>query len=142
MNNINHQFPIAKDRKEVFKAISTPEGINMWWSRESSISDDGKIIHLSFGPGYNWDFEITDLIQDSFIELKPILADSDWEQTTLSLRLEEKDGSTTVYFNHENWPLENDHFRISSFCWAMYLRLLKKYIEEGTVVPYSQRLED
>ena len=35
----------------------------------------------------------------------------------------------------------NAHYRTSAFCWAMYLRLLKKYVETGEVVPYERRLE-
>jgi hypothetical protein len=33
------------------------------------------------------------------------------------------------------------HYRTSSFCWAMYLRLLKRYVEHGEVVPYEKRLD-
>jgi hypothetical protein len=35
----------------------------------------------------------------------------------------------------------NEHYRISTFCWAMYLRLMKKAIETGEVVPYAVRLD-
>ena len=29
----------------------------------------------------------------------------------------------------------------STFCWAMYLRLLKRFVEAGEVVPYAERLD-
>jgi hypothetical protein len=29
----------------------------------------------------------------------------------------------------------------SSYCWAMYLRLLRRNVEAGEVVPYAQRLD-
>jgi hypothetical protein len=35
----------------------------------------------------------------------------------------------------------NDHFRISCYCWPMYLRLLRRHIEHGEVVPYADRLD-
>ena len=51
------------------------------------------------------------------------------------------DGGTHVRFWHEGWPEANAHDRTSSFCWAMYLRLLKKYVETDEVVAYERRLE-
>jgi hypothetical protein len=55
--------------------------------------------------------------------------------------LQEKDGLTQVSFHHTGWPENNEHYRISCYCWAMYLRLLKRYVEYGEVVPYEDRLE-
>ena len=65
----------------------------------------------------------------------------DWENTIVRFELEEKGESIEVLFSHTGWPDDNDHFRTSSFCWAMYLRLMKKYVEEGMVVEYAMRLE-
>ena len=48
---------------------------------------------------------------------------------------------TTLRFAHLGWPEVSEHYRISSFCWAMYLRLMKKAIETGEVVPYAERLD-
>ena len=39
------------------------------------------------------------------------------------------------------WPTPHEHCRISSFCWAMYLRILKRHLEFGENVPYVQRLD-
>ena len=36
--------------------------------------------------------------------------------------------------------LGGEHFRISSYCWAMYLRVLKRGVEFGEAVPYKDRL--
>ena len=38
------------------------------------------------------------------------------------------------------WLEANAHFRRSSYCWAMYLRLLQRYLEQGETVPYADRL--
>ncbi|MCH8956850.1 SRPBCC domain-containing protein, partial [candidate division KSB1 bacterium] len=35
----------------------------------------------------------------------------------------------------------NEHYRVSCYCWAMYLRLLKRYVEHGETVPYEDRLD-
>jgi uncharacterized protein YndB with AHSA1/START domain len=33
------------------------------------------------------------------------------------------------------------HYRVSCYCWAMYLRILKRYLEHGETVPYAKRLD-
>lgn len=49
--------------------------------------------------------------------------------------------ATRVRFYRTGWPTQNEHWRISCYCWAMYLRLLRRYLENGETVPYEQRLE-
>ncbi len=48
---------------------------------------------------------------------------------------------TQVRFSHSGWADANDHYHTSCFCWAMYLRILKRYVEHGELVPYEKRLE-
>jgi hypothetical protein len=59
----------------------------------------------------------------------------------VGFELEEAGGETQVRFHHLGWPAANDHYRISCYCWAMYLRILKRYLEYGELVPYEKRLE-
>ena len=68
-------------------------------------------------------------------------ADNDWRGTRLHIELQEQGGVTQVRFQHLGWPQANEHYRVSNFCWAMYLRLLKRYVERGEIVPYEERLE-
>jgi hypothetical protein len=46
-----------------------------------------------------------------------------------------------VYFYHLCWPEANEHWRVSNYCWAMYLRILKRYLESGESVAYEKRLD-
>jgi hypothetical protein len=68
-------------------------------------------------------------------------ADDDWKGTTLEFELEPSATSTRVRFRHLGWPEANAHHRTSAFCWAMYLRLLKRHVERGETVAYKDRLE-
>ena len=47
---------------------------------------------------------------------------------------------TQVRFYHAGWNSVTEHFRISTYCWAMYLRILRRNLEFGEQVPYSERL--
>jgi uncharacterized protein YndB with AHSA1/START domain len=141
MADIHHDFPIMASPEDVFRAISTPDGIDNGWSRNSSGAPEaGEIYELSFGPGYDWRAAVTRCVPDSEFELQFIEADDEWTRTKVGFNLDARDGTTQVRFRHVGWPAINEHYRVSSFCWAMYLRILKRYVELGEKVPWGERL--
>ncbi len=42
--------------------------------------------------------------------------------------------------SYEGWHGSNEHYKTSTYCWAMYLRLMKRFVEHGDVVAYEKRL--
>ncbi|NDJ13454.1 MAG: SRPBCC domain-containing protein [Acidobacteriia bacterium] len=101
----------------------------------------GQIYQLGFGPSYSWQARVSAAEPDVTFELEITVADSDWQGSRIGFSLEEQNGRTQVQFRHTGWPEQNAHFRTSGFCWAMYLRLLKRYCESGEVIPYNMRLK-
>jgi hypothetical protein len=95
---------------------------------------------LSFGPSFDWRATVRKCIKDRAFERELTSADADWIATRVGFQLEEKGGTTTAHFYHVGWPAENDHWRISCYGWAMYLRILRRYLEHGESVPYEARL--
>lgn len=142
MADIFHNLPIRGSARQVFEAISTPRGLNSWWTNKCSAtpSKDAEY-ELGFGPGYEWRATASQWLPDSVFELRFIQSDDDWRGTRVGFRLAENDGVTAVSFHHLGWPEQNEHYQTSCFCWAMYLRLLKRYVEFGEVVPYENRLD-
>jgi hypothetical protein len=80
-------------------------------------------------------------VPDAEFELEMVRADRDWTGTRVTLRLEPRDGATWVRFSHTGWPAQNEHYRISCNCWAMYLRILRRSLERGESVTYEDRLD-
>lgn len=141
MPEIKHQFPIDAPNKAVFEAISTPAGLDSWWTLKSDgRAEKGAEYRLYFGDRYDWRAVVSRYSPASEFELTMTVADDDWLHTRVAFDLEPTGGRTEVRFRHSGWPEANDHFSISSFCWAMYLRLLKRYVESGEVVSYGDRL--
>jgi hypothetical protein len=70
-----------------------------------------------------------------------IHADDDWMATRVGFRLEGRKSGTWVGFYHTGWPSANEHYRVSCNCWALYLRILRRYLEHGESVPYEKRLD-
>lgn len=142
MATIFHTFTIKASRKTVFDAITNPKNLDCWWSKQcSGVAETGGEYHFHFGPEYDWTAEVTVFIPDRAFELEFKKADEDWKGSKTGFNLTEAGALTEVKFYHTGWKAENEHFCISNFCWAMYLRLLKRFVEKGEVVDYEERLK-
>jgi len=141
MADILHDLPIKAPIARVFDAFSTSAGIDTWWTKTSTGEPKhGAEYTLGFGPGYDWRARVSRLQPGAAFELEMIAADDDWLGTRVGVELEDRDGVTWVGFYHRGWPATNEHYRISCNCWAMYLRVLRRYLEHDEQVPYELRL--
>lgn len=142
MADIYHHFPVNGSVERVYDAISTPMGINIWWSRNAKgVAAPGNIYELDFGPGYIWQAQVSRCLPPFEFELTLTDADPEWVGTKIGFLLADKDDATQVSFYHSGWTEIGEHFRISNYCWAMYLRLMKRYVEFGETVAYQDRLD-
>jgi uncharacterized protein YndB with AHSA1/START domain len=142
MPDIFQHFPIKASAKQVFEAVSMPAGLDSWWTMSSSgRPEENTEYSLGFGTGCEWLAKVSHCVDGAEFELQLIEADEDWRGTKLGFALDENDSVTEVRFHHTGWPESNDHYRVSCYCWSMYLRLLKRYVERGEVVPYDDRLD-
>jgi uncharacterized protein YndB with AHSA1/START domain len=141
MADIYHDFPIQASLARVFEAFSTSNGLDAWWTKKSSGRPAlGEEYVLWFGPQYDWRAQVTRCVAPSEFELQITRADQDWNGTRVGIRLDGQE-TTNVSFYHTGWPSANQHWRISCYCWAMYLRLLRRYLENGEFVAYEDRLD-
>jgi uncharacterized protein YndB with AHSA1/START domain len=141
MTDILHALPIQAAVGAVFAAISTPAGLDEWWTAASTGEPRaGTVYRLGFGPGYDWQALVTAVVPQRVFELELTVAMDDWHGTRVRFDLEERAGTTELRFGHLGWSGATAHFRTSSYCWAMYLRILKRYVEFGERVAYERRL--
>jgi uncharacterized protein YndB with AHSA1/START domain len=142
MADIYHNFPIHAEAEKVFEAISHSDGLDKWWTKGSVVNRvPGGIYTLDFGPGYIWKAVVTEYVDNELFELKMTESDADWLGTKIGFNLTDHQSWTNINFYHIGWPHQNKHFKISSYCWAMYLRILKRNLEFGESVPYEKRLQ-
>ena len=142
MPDILHDFPVSAPASRVFEAVSTPAGLDRWWTITSSGEPQlGTEYALDFGPEYQWRARVSACEPDRLFELELTDAMDDWMGTRVRFELTESNGTTQVKFAHRLWPGATEHYRVSTFCWAMYLRLMKRNVEHGEFVPYERRLD-
>jgi uncharacterized protein YndB with AHSA1/START domain len=141
--DIYHDFTIKSPPSRVFETMATPEGLDRWWTRTAAgVAKEGAEYELYFGDGFDWRARVTRYVPWSAFELLITDAYPDWIGTHVGCRLDpQADAATRVSFYHTGWPTPNDHWRLSSFRWAMYLRLARRYLEHGEVVAFAGRLD-
>ena len=142
MPDIVHDLPIKAAASRVFRAASTPAELDHWWTARSAGKPRlGAEYELWFGPEHDWRATVTRCEPDVEFELTLNRADQEWVGTQVGFQLEAKGGATQVRFHHLGWPAATEHYRVSCYCWAMYLRVLRRYLEHGESVPYERRLD-
>lgn len=142
MADILHDFGIGTAPARVCGAVTHPEGLDQWWTKRSAGEPVlGAEYELWFGPEHDWRATVTRCVPDVEFELEFVRADADWVGTRVGFELESAKSGTQVRFHHSAWPEPTEHYRISSYCWAMYLRVLKRHLEHGEEVAYEGRLD-
>lgn len=122
--------------------VSEPEKLNIWWTSSCiGAPNEGEIYSMQFGPDYKWKAKVTGIDAPNCIQFLMLEADKDWIDTKIDFRLKTEDDWVSILFEHSGWSEISDHYLMSSYCWAMYLRLIKRYLEAGEVIPYEKRLE-
>jgi uncharacterized protein YndB with AHSA1/START domain len=139
--DIVHYLQVNSPVERVYPVISTSRGIANWWARDAKgHAELGAILQLDFGPDYLWQAQVTQMVPLAEFELTMIKADPDWMDSTIGFQLSSGENGTNVRFFHRGWREANEHYYISCYCWAMYLRIMKRFVEHGEFVDYAERL--
>ena len=101
MADILHNLIINADRTNVFRAVSTPDGLNNWWTLTSSgTPEEGAEYKLGFGPEYDWQARVSRCTPNAEFELSLTRADDDWQGTRLRFILHDLPDATQLSFQH------------------------------------------
>ena len=142
MPDIRHDLLVRAPLASVWRALVTPAGLDAWWTLRSAGEPVlGADYELDFGPGYVWRGSVQRCEPERALEWEIRDAHEDWEGTRVGFELEESEGRTQVRFHHAGWKQAGAHYRGSCYCWAMYLRVMKRHVEHGEWVDYGERLE-
>jgi len=140
MANIEQLQSIHVPATEVYRALTTAEGLSEVWTRELKIRDRvGEVHEFQFGDDDLTKMQIVELTPPTRIEWLCTESDPEWVGTAISFELNEKRGKTAVILRHSNWKEVTDFYRSCNYNWAMFLYSLKSYCEQGSGLPYQDR---
>lgn len=138
--SIYHDLEIKGPIEKVFESITQPEHLINWWPlRCSGGPKENETYNFYFTPEYDWYGKVVQLENNKSFHISMTRSDADWDPTTFGFDLNPSENKVLVRFFHVEWPECNDHFRRSSYCWAMLLNGLKNYVEKGIIVPFEER---
>lgn len=137
MPDINHLVRISAEADKVFKAISTKEGLQNWWTPK--VEFKGESINFHFEEDYHKTMKVGTKRAKEHIEWYCTGGHSEWIGTTITMDLEPSEKETLLYFSHYNWLRGSEMFGQCSYQWAMFLRSLKNYCETGQGQPFPNQ---
>ena len=137
MIEIIHKLVIKTAPKSVFEAVRTTEGLNSWWVDDSfSVGKlNGKAQFKFHAPGVIFNMIISELEENKRLVWNCQGEMDEWKNTDISFDIKEHELGSLLTFKHSGWKTTDGDFGSCSFHWALYLKSLKSYLEDGTGNP-------
>jgi activator of Hsp90 ATPase-like protein len=141
MADILHRVKILTEAETVHKAVATIDGLQNWWTRETTGSTSvGE--HITFGFGNN-QFQIRmKVTKDDGSKRVEWICEEDpsgaWNGTKLHFDLETVDGGTMLRFGHTGWEEATDFYAQCNTKWGQFLLSLKELAEKGKGSPHPE----
>ncbi len=90
MQKIIHILDVKADKRKVYQAVATEEGLANWWSTKVKTDGHlGSIIDFTFLKGFNPDMEITALEENSKVEWECVAGHDKWQNNKFSFEMKE-----------------------------------------------------
>lgn len=136
MVDILHRVGAKASRDEVYRALTTPEGLAGWWTRETSGdgAPDG-VLAFRFGELGGFDMKVLEAEEGERVLWEVIDGPEEWIGTQISWDLRTEGDFTVVMFAHKGWREPVEFMHHCSTKWATFLMSLKSLVETGTGAP-------
>ena len=99
----------------------------------------GEEYNFFFSNDYDWYGEVSEMIMDQSFVIKMTQCELNWLPTSFGFNLSEGAHDVILQFFHSGWKQVNHEYRKTSYCWALLLHGLKRYVEVGEIIPFEER---
>jgi uncharacterized protein YndB with AHSA1/START domain len=142
MADIIHKIEITAARDDVYRALSTIEGLSRWWTTTTSgEAAPGKTIEFRFNQ-HLVGMRVEELENGKRVAWQCVdNSTPDWLGTRVTFDLTEKDGRTTLLFGHRAWKEASPFFAHCSMKWATFLLSLRELVETGAGKPFPRDVQ-
>ncbi len=142
MVDILHRIGITASPEDVYRALTTIDGLKGWWT-ESTMgdADPGGVIAFRFAPVPDgFDMLVMDAKPGELVLWEVVDGPEEWVGTEVRFELKQEDGFTIVLFSHTGWREPVEFMHHCSTKWATYLISLKEYVQSGVGEPSPRDL--
>ena len=147
MANIVHRIGIKSPASQVYKALSTINGLAHWWTEEVAGDDQiGGKIEFTFRTETGeikgkMVMEVQELNPQKGVRWRCTDGPDEWIGTDITFQLSEQDDQTIIIFGHRNWREAVEFTAHCSMKWAVFLLSLREYVETGKGKPQPHDLK-
>ncbi len=136
MLNILHRVGIKAPIAEVYKALTTVEGLAGWWTHNTQGDDKvGGMLRFRFSAGGveigGFDMKVLELQAARRVLWQVVAGPEEWIGTTISWELKQEGEHVVVLFKHQGWKEPVEFMHHCSTKWAIFLMSLKSLLETG-----------
>ncbi|MEV0646244.1 SRPBCC domain-containing protein [Phytomonospora sp. NPDC050363] len=137
MVDILHKVGVRSSVDEVFKALTTADGLAGWWTTDTSGVGDtvGGRLEFRFGDLGGFDMKVVELVPDEKVLWEVIDGPEEWVGTHVGFDLSQSADYASVQFKHAGWKEPVMFMHHCSTKWAVFLMSLKAMIETGKGAP-------
>ena len=135
MADILHRVGIKSSLEEVYKALTTREGLAAWWTNNTQgESTVGGVRKFRFGAG-GFDMKVLELHPAKRLLWQVVDGSTEWIGTKVSWEFKQEGDYTIVLFKHEGWKEPVEFMHHCSTKWVIFLMSLKSLLETGKGAP-------
>jgi uncharacterized protein YndB with AHSA1/START domain len=138
--DILHRVGIRSSLNEVYKALTTREGLATWWT--SNTQGEGKVggvLKFRFSAGGSeiggFDMNVLELQPPKRVLWQVVDGPQEWIGTKISFDLKQAGDHAIVLFKHQDWKEAVEFMHHCSTKWAIFLMSLKSLVETGKGAP-------
>jgi len=135
MADILHRVGIKSSLNEVYKALTTREGLAGWWTHDTrGESTVGGVLKFRFAAG-GFDMKVLDLRPAEHVLWQVVDGPKEWIGTKVRWDLKQDGDYAIVLLKHQDWREPVEFMHHCSTKWAIFLMSLKSLLETGKGAP-------
>ena len=135
MADIYHQVGVKTYVNNVYKALTTLDGLSNWWTYTTGNTREGGVLSFHFGE-HTVEMTIIELVPDRTVRWRCTVDSGEWKETYLTFKLLETPEQVFVNFSHTGWAAQTELCSHCNTKWAVFLLSLKDYLEKGKGKPF------
>ena len=134
MVDILHRVGIKSSPNDVYKALTTREGLAAWWTNNThGESKVGGVVKFRFSARGSeiggFDMKVIELEPAKRVLWQVVDGPEEWIGTKISFDLKQAGDHAIVLFKHQDWKEPVEFMHHCSTKWATYLMSLKSLVE-------------